>query len=291
MIKFKPEKRINFYYILAAFVFYEILILLGLKLADSYVLSILLKILLGVVTIYQLYYIIIFISLNYTVDHENLYITSLVKKLVIPLSSIEGYRIESGKINGIRLSGIGTNSFALGRFVIKEIGTTNMYVTGNKKVLYLKTKENNYAVSPAKIEEMTKTLNNHNIKNIDWQYKWDKNIHLHKEKSFMVPFTIVSILVFVITLNPFILYLMDKLPLKMPLSFDASFLPVDYGSGKQFAFNQMMYGVLNMAVLFCMYYAAHFYAKYDKKMANRFIYISLLIAAAFLIIQIRILLL
>lgn len=289
MIKFKPEKSRNLYYILATFILYEIIILFVLSFANSYVLSLLLKILLIVITIYQLYHIFMFTSLSYEFDDDNLYITSIVKKIKLPFSTIEGYNIQSGKIKGMRLSGIGTNNFALGRFVIKKIGTTYMYVTGNKKILYLKAGESNYAVSPIEIEEMTRILNSNNVCSLEWEHKWDKSVHLHKEKSFMVPFITVSILIFIITLNPFILYLFDKLPTKMPLSFDASFLPVDYGTGKQFAFNQMIYGVLNMAVLFCMYYAAHFYAKYDKKMANSFIYASLLIAVAFLILQLRIL--
>jgi hypothetical protein len=291
MITFKAEKGWNLYYILATFILYEILILLGLKLSDSYILSLLLKILFAVTTIYQLYYIIVFISVSYKFDDENVYITSLLRKITIPIKTIEGYKIESGKIQGIRLSGVGTNSFALGRFVVKKIGTTHMYVTGNHKLLYIKAGDNNFAISPVRIEDITKVLNENNINSIEWEHEWGKAIHLHKEKSFMLPFIINSVIVSFITLNPFVLYLMNKLPDKMPLSFDASFFPVDFGSGKQFAFNQMIYGVLNMAVLFCMYYAAHFYAKYDKRMANRFIYISLLIAAAFLLIQIRILML
>lgn len=291
MITIKAEKGWNLYNIIVMFILYVILILLGLKLSASYIFSILLKILLTVTTIYQLYYIIVFISLSYKFDGENVYISSLLRKVVIPIKIIEGYKIESGKIHGIRLSGVGTNSFALGRFVVKKIGTTHMYVTGNHKILYIKAGESNFAISPIRIEDITKILIDNNISSIDWEHEWDKEIHLHKERSFMLPFIINSVIISFITLNPFVLYLMKKLPDKMPLSFDASFFPVDFGSGKQFAFNQMIYGVLNMAVLFCMYYAAHFYAKYDKKMANRFIYVSLLIAAAFLLIQIRILML
>lgn len=75
----------------------------------------------------------------------------------------------------------------------------------------------------------------------------------------------------------------------MPLNFNSNFIAIEYGTGKQFAFNQMMYGIFSMAILFCMYYASYFYAKYDKKYSKRFIYISLGISLILLLIQIKIL--
>jgi len=132
-------------------------------------------------------------------------------------------------------------------------------------------------------------LEKNNIHQANWESKINKEVGLHKDKNFMISLISVSIIISILSLTPFILYLFNKLPGKMPLNLDSTFIPVEYGTGKQFAFNQMIYGVLNMAILFCMYYASHFYAKYDKKSANRFIHFSLVIAAAFLFIQIRIL--
>jgi hypothetical protein len=83
------------------------------------------------------------------------------------------------------------------------------------------------------------------------------------------------------------MYVKGVIPNEMPLSFNASFEPAKIGTARQFAFKQMTFGVLNMAVLFCMYYAAHFHAKYDKKSANRYIYISLIISAVFFLMQLR----
>ena len=73
----------------------------------------------------------------------------------------------------------------------------------------------------------------------------------------------------------------------MPLSFNSNFEPARYGTGKQFAFKQMIYGVLNMAILFCMYYASYFYAKYDRKSANKFIYVSFIVSIVFFLFQLR----
>ena len=44
---------------------------------------------------------------------------------------------------------------------------------------------------------------------------------------------------------------------------------------------------LNMGILFCMYYAAHFHAKYDKKSAKTYIYVSLFIAMVFFLMQFK----
>jgi len=82
---------------------------------------------------------------------------------------------------------------------------------------------------------------------------------------------VVSIIILTLTLNPFILYLKHGIPDIMTLSFDANFSPIKMGTSKQFAFTQMVYGVLNMALLFCMYYASYFCAKYDRKSAYKYI--------------------
>lgn len=104
----------------------------------------------------------------------------------------------------------------------------------------------------------------------------------------MIPFVTVSIIALALTVIPLILYLKGLIPEDMPLSFNRKFEPVKMGSGKQFAFKQTTYGVLNMAILFCMYYAAYFYAKYDRKSANLYIYLSLIISSAFFLMQLKI---
>lgn len=289
MIFYKPARGSGLYFLPAVLFAYDGLIILGSVLVNSYVLSSLLKILLVLLNLYLVYYIIMGFSLKYGLDDENMYIFRFLKNIKISLNSIEGYKIENGRINGVRLSGFGTSSFALGKSVVKSIGTTSMFVTNSSNVLYVKCSDVNYAVSPKEFDLFLSHLKDKGISNIEWELRMNKDISLHKDKRFMLPFIFVSIVISILTLNPFILYLRNKLPAVMPLNFDSSFLAVEFGSGKQFAFSQMIYGVLNMAVLFCMYYAAHFYAKYDRKSAYKFIYASLIIALAFLLIQFKIL--
>jgi hypothetical protein len=289
MVIYKPDKGIGLYRLLGAMFFYDVLIILAVIFVDSYVVSSLLKLFLVLFNIYQLYYILLFTTLKYGIDDEYIYIIDLFKKFRISISQIEAYQIISEKINGIRLSGFCTSDFALGKSFVKEIGTTNMFVTSNKNTFYLKYGEKSYAISPAAYHEFESLLKDKGVHQLEWEYKWTKGTSLHKDKTFMIPFFIAAIINIILTLNPFILYLMDKLPATMPLSFDSTFLPLEIGKGKQFAFNQMAYGALNMAIQFCMYYASHFYAKYDRKSANKFIYVSLAISAALLLIQFRIL--
>lgn len=286
---YKPSKGIGIYYMLGILLAYDILFIIGLLVVNSYVFSSLLKIALVIFTIYQLYYILIYSTLKYAADESYIYIFTFIKKMRIPYKEISSYKIENGNINGVKLSGFGTGNFALGKSVIKKIGTTNMFVTTNKNIIYFKADKNNYAITPRDFEKLKNKLNANNVKESEWEELQSTQVSLHKDKSFMIPFFTASLIIIVLTLNPFILYLSNKLPSNMPLNFDSAFFPVDQGTGKQFAFNQMIYGVLNMAILFCMYYASHFYAKYDKKSAKKFIYISLVIAAAFLLIQYRIL--
>lgn len=277
-------------FILLMIVLYNLLILILLKFTNSYVVASLLKIILVTCNVYQIYYVSLYVSLKCSIDDQNLIIHAIgsLKRIVVPLNEIEGYTTASGTIKGVKLYGIASNSFAMGRFVIDKIGISRMFVTENKNIIYLKTNNINYGISPENFEEFEKNLVSHNLPKIEWKYKVNSGYHLHKDKHFIVPFIIVSIIILILTLNPFILYLKNLLPSTMPLNFDAQFYPIKMGTGKQFAFTQMIYGVLNMALLFCMYYASYFCAKYDRKSAYKFIYLSLAVAIIFLIVQFKI---
>jgi hypothetical protein len=238
-----------------------------------------------------LYHILLWLTVKYEITETELVILGIggLKKVIIPFSNINGYTILSGKIKGVKLSGIASNKFALGRSVIKSLGTTRMFVTNDSSVIYLKTDDINYAISPKEVDEFQLLLNKRGIYKTQWEVHFNKPNKLYKDKNFKTLLFLTSILIIIITLNPLVLYLTHNLPNVMPLTFDAAFKPVTMGSDKQFAFAQMTYGALNMALLFCMYYAAYFCAKYDRKTAYRYLYVALGVAALFLFLQLRIL--
>lgn len=256
---------------------------------DLYVLLSLIRVFLVLVNIYGVYYFLLSISVKYIVDDKNLYISGIwgLKKIKISFDDIQAYKISREKMHGVKLYGMGNNNFAFGKYAIDKIGTTHMFVTCRKNLIYLRTESINYAISPEEMERFTETLEERKVPLLEWEGVSKRKVSLHKEKSFMIPFIIVSIIILIFTITPLILYLKELIPAEMPLSFNEKFEPVKMGSGKQFAFKQMFYGVLNMAILFCMYYAAHFYAKYDRKSANIYIYSSLIISVVFFLMQMK----
>lgn len=269
---------------------YNALILILMTTTTSYIILNLLRVLLISCNIFYLYHIFLWFTVKYVCTEYEIKILAVgnLKRVAIPLSSIKGYTILSGKISGIRLSGVSSNKFALGRNVIKTLGTTRMFATNNSSVIYLRTDDISYAISPVDVKEFEKFLNDNNIYKTQWEVKFNKPNKIYKDKKFKTPLFLTSIIIVIITVTPLILYFTHSLPNIMPLTFDASFNPVTMGTDRQFAFTQMIYGALNMALLFCMYYAAYFCAKYDRKTAYRYLYITLLIAVIFLFLQIRI---
>lgn len=291
MESFKQIKGKGLPYIIGETFLYNLFIIILIYLVDSYELSNLLKVTLIVINIYELHYILLYNSLVYIIDDEKICIKGIFgfKKDIIKIDSILGYQRTKGDIKGIKLYGYGKSYFALGKSIIDDIGIARMYVTSNKDIIYIKTEDMAYAISPEDCDRFEECLLNRGIKSTTWEYSIRKNINLHRDKKFLLPLITTSVIILILILTPFVLYLLDKLPAKMPLSFDANFNPVKIGTGKQFAFKQMTYGVLNMALLFCMYYSCYFYAKYDKKSSYRLMYISLLSALIFLVIQGKIL--
>lgn len=292
---FKPKRGIGIYYILGNILLINITLVLITVIINayfvSYILISLLKFSFVIFNLYLIYYALLDITLKFQMDDNFLYILSFwgLRKIKLPFSLIEGYKFEENKINGTKLSGIAKNSFAFGKSVIRKIGTTKMFVTSNKHIIYLKTEDINYAISPENYNEFEAVLSKKNINLSEWEHHTNKVSALYKDKRFIIPLILVSIVILLITIIPFILYIDRKLPSIMPLNFDANFIPVEKGTGKQFAINQAIYGVLNMIILFCMYYASYFHAKYDKKSASRYIFASLGIALVFFILQLRIL--
>lgn len=292
---FKPKKGIGIYYIIGYILLMNIMLTLVTVLINmyfvSYILISLLKFSIIIFNIYLIYYALLNLTLKYQIDDDSFNIISFwgLRKTKLPFGSIEGYKAEENKINGTKLSGIAKNSFAFGKSVIRKIGTTKMFVTSNKHIIYLKTEDINYAISPENYIEFESILNEKNINPSEWEHHTNRVSALYKDKRLIIPLILVSIVILLITIIPFLLYVDHKLPSIMPLNFNESFIPVEFGSGKQFAINQAIYGVLNMIVLFCMYYASYFHAKYDKKSASRYIYVALGIALVFFILQLRIL--
>lgn len=278
-------------FIILMTVLYNILIITLLQFTNSYIVASLLKLILVSCNIYGIYYIVLYATVKCTIDNQNITIYGIgsLKKTILPLDEIEGYTTSTGEIKGVKLYGVASGSFAMGRFVIDKIGISRMFVTDNNKIFYIKTEHMNYAVSPLDYKKFEESLRNHNIQVVEWKSSVNNSYNLHKDKHFILPFIGVSIIILILTLNPFILYLKNIIPDSMPLSFDAKFNPIKIGTGKQFAFTQMIYGVLNMILLFCMYYASYFCAKYDRKSAYKYIYLSLIVAMIFLIMQFKIL--
>lgn len=289
---YKSVKGSGVYYILGMSILGDLLLGVLVLLIDSYEVLSILKVAIIVFNLYQLYYILICSSLKYFVDDDGIQILSVLKlkNIKIPFTSIQGYQKAQGHIRGMKLSGCGKNHFAIGRAIVEKIGSTYMFITSTKNIIYLKTDDINYGLSPENFHEFEKNLNDKNVNCISWEYKVNKNVNLYKDKKFFIPFIIVTVAVLILTLNPIILYFCNKLPAMMPLNFSSHFVVIKFGTSKQFAFKQMVYGLLNMAVLFCMYNAGYLCARYDKKSAYKFIYVPLILTFVFLIMQIRILL-
>lgn len=258
---------------------------------NTYTIIVFFKVFLIVFNLYQLYYLVKCITLKYCYDDDNLYIISFrgLKKVIIPFKDMDMYQKSEGHINGVKLSGYGKNKFAFGIFFVENIGTTNMYCTSTGNIIYIKVEDMIYAISPENVQELENKLKTLDIPFEHWTYKKNRKINLGKDKYFMIPFVIVTIVILAMTIIPFVYYWKGMLPAKMPISFDAKFMPIVYGTAKGFAFKQMMYGAYNMIILFCMYYVSYFYSKYSRKLAYKYIYVSLIISSVFFIVQMRIL--
>lgn len=261
---------------------------------NSYMVVSLLKVLFIVCDIYCFYNIFLWFTLKYGINDELIIIDAIfgLKKIKINLKDIEGYTVRNGKIKGVNLSGVATNKFALGRTVIKKIGMTRMFVTNNRNVIYLKIEDISFGLSPLEFDKFEKSLNYKGIHSMEWEAKFDKinTSKIHNNLKYKIPIILTSIITIILILNPLILYVTQNLPDIMPIAFDAKFRPITMGTSKEFASSQMTYGALNMGLLFCMYYASYFYAKYDRKAAHRYLYVPLAIGLLLLFIQIRMIL-
>lgn len=291
MENFKPMKGNGYLELVGITILVDIFLFVIAYFAGTYELLTVVRIVILIFNCYQLYYILLYFTLTFRADDHQLYINGNfgMKKIIIPFKDMEQYFITSGAIKGIRLSGYGSNNFAIGRTVLDKIGTTYMFVTSNKNIIYLKTAYGNFAISPDNIEKFKELMRDNKILMAEWNHNYNKYSGINKEKKFLILLSIASIIIIVLTVNPCLWYLKGKIPLNPPLTFDGNFIPVKTGTPKEFLFKQVSYGILNMGVLFCMYYAAYFCAKYDKKTAYKFMYIVIILASAFLFMQLRIL--
>ncbi|HHD2752501.1 TPA: PH domain-containing protein [Clostridium perfringens] len=239
-----------------------------------------------------IYYILLDLSLAYEVNDDYIEINCFkgLKKLRINFKDINGFLEQDNFINGFKLSGFGKHKYCFGRCVVHNVGLARMFVTSGKRVIYIHTEDISYGLSPDEFEKFKELIISKGIKEESFKVKINNAREIIKDKGFYIPFIITSLIVLAIILIPSILYLSGIMPDKMPIDFNAHFIPCTFGSAKDFAGRQIIYGIMNMILLVCIYYASHFCAKYDKKLAQRYIYVSLIISLVFLISQIQTLL-
>lgn len=256
---------------------------------DMYTLTVTLKVGIVVFTVYQTYYILSAITITYGIDDEYIYIKSFLnmRNVKIKINDIEGYVIKHEM--GVKLSGFSFAGMAIGRNYLEGVGVTKMFVTSYENIIYILCENKNYCITPADVEGFILTLKKYDIKVKMSKDKITKENNLNKEKKFIIPM-ISSFLIIILTiLVPFILYINGKLPNTMPLNFNVGFTPMETGIAKQFAFQQMVYGTMNLVVLLCMYLAANCNEKYELKSSYKYMYISLATSLITFIVQCRVL--
>lgn len=236
-----------------------------------------------------IYYILLDLSLAYEVYEDYIEINCFkgLKKIRINLKDINGFLEQDKVINGFKLSGFGKHKYCFGRCVVHNVGVARMFVTSSKRVIYIHTEEISYGLSPENFCEFKKLIISKGIKEESFKLKINNVRDIIRDKGFYIPFIITSLLILGIILIPSIIYLLGVMPDKMPIDFSAHLVPCTIGGAKDFVGRQIIYGIMNMILLVCIYYASHFCAKYDKKLAERYIYLSLIVALVFLIFQIQ----
>jgi hypothetical protein len=289
MSTYECKKGVGHIHILLIALLWNFGIFLLIRLIDIYEIVTLIEVFLVIVDIYLGFNIIFILTMKYSIDDEKIIISGIgnVKKVIIPFQDITSYFISREHISSVKLYGFATKKFAIGRFVVNKIGTTRMFATCNN-LIYLKTDKINYAISPKELDLIADIMDRHNIKCEKWEYDYENNCKLHNKKKFIAFIIFISTLIFIFTITPLILFQANLLPNEMPLALSSKFLPLVMGTSKQFVSKQLIYGIINMGILLCMFFAAFSHIKYDEKTAYIYIYISLIIAAVFFFMQIRI---
>lgn len=290
MSTYKCKRGEGHLHIVAIAITCNIAIFVLLRFIDVYEIISLIKVLIVLFNVYMFYNIVFILTMKYIFDSENIIVSGFwgLRKIQIPIKDIQSYFISRDPISSVKLYGFSSKKFAIGRFVVNKIGTTRMFATCYN-LIYIKTEKINYALSPRNIEVFEEILNNKNVKNETWEYDYNKSEKLHSKTKFVILIILISIIIFVFTITPLVLYKLNLLPEQMPLTLNAKFMPLVIGSSQQFVSKQLTYGLINMGILLCMFFAAYSHIKYDEKTAYVYIYTSFFISITFFVMQFRIL--
>lgn len=287
---YRFEKGWGFLYVLLATILFDIVTVSIIYLNSNYLLIFLLQSILVIFNIHQIYYLLLPVTLNLKIG-ENVVIINMffgLRKIIIPFKSI--IEVENNKLSnkGIKLSGFSSKSFSFGRVFFENIGTIRMFVTNNKNTIVIKTIKDNIAISPIEADRISEIISKR-IKNNILKEKNEIKTKLYKDKYFIIPFMITTILIITFMLRPSLMYISGDLSnLKLPIAFNSEFIPVKYGTAKDFLSNQLILGALNMLIMVCMYFTEHIYSKYDRKASYKYMYIALFVITVFFILQARI---
>lgn len=291
---FRPARGKGLIFLSLITVVFDIVLFILMWLSNTYELRYAFILLLLVFSIYQLYYILGYISLKYEFNEDTIIINRCwgMRKIFVPVKNIKAYKIQEYKmkeIEGLKISGYFIKDMIFGKAIINKIGATHMFITNSRNVIFLSTEEINYCLSPIDMKRFEDKLKACDIKNNELANIGFKGVKLYKEKKYLAIIIICAILLIVIPSIPMVLYLQGKMPALMPLSFDKNFIATKLGTAQQFVFKQTIYGILNMAIFFCFYFASYFFQKYDKRTAYGYLYLGVIICLSIMILQIKVL--
>lgn len=289
---FKNSKGIGINHLIFTTVSFDFIILFLVYYLNNYLLLYLLSAIFVIFTIHQLYYLLLASTVKSYILEQNFIISSCfeLKKKIIKLDQITEIKKCSDKINGTMLGGFGKKSFAFGKCYLTNVGTVRMFISNNNNTIIISTNSEKFAISPKENHEFYKLLSEKIKNNNNITTKVEMMNSIHKDKYFLVPFFISSALIIIYIVRPSILYITGELyGVNLPIAFNDEFIPVKWGTAKEFISHQLMYGGANMALLFCLYLTTQIYSKYDRKASYKYIYISLIIALIFFLIQNKIL--
>lgn len=278
-MKFIPEKAKTVNGILAAVVVAMAVMYIILRTTNNILTKSLMFMLIGALFVVSAFFFAFLKTLYYEIEDDTLKIRSLFYFLdiIVPISDILYFTEKITLLNQSGLAGFISKRFSVGTGYIEGMGKVDMYITSSKKTIFIVTEEANYAVSPALMEEFSKLLKKHGIKEkIRERDVLAKDVTESKNK--LNQFFLLNTVVILINVGiPIALYYMSKLPEYISITQIGNNM-LSYVPTKIYLDSVVGYAVIAFILTVVFYGLSLIYAKYDKIYFYRLMLIPLIIA-------------
>lgn len=281
-MEYTPEKNNIRILITAGLLFFNLIVIALFLLASSMVIRGLLIFLFLLVNLYGSYYLILLLSLKFSLTEKEFAISAALnlKKVRVPVDEIVSWTRRITLLENVGTS-LHTARFALGKGLDSNGESADLFITSSKKSVFIKTKRGNFGISPEQADEFIQQLKLLGIPQQSGSERQYMNTDHQDGKTQLNQMTVYCIvLTAILLILPVMMHFTNLLPTWVPVS------GVEYITHNAYLESVFIRGLIAIVLIVLTYGIIFLLSATDGRYYYRIMFLPLMFVVVILFLEI-----